>query len=293
MSAAFLEGALRRALADPALSVTASRPVSGGCIHQAARVVTTAGEFFAKWSTDGAEDLFVREAEGLEALRAAGSEIVLPRVIAAGRRGDDPGFLILEFLPPAVGPDPATDDRLGRGLAGIHRRRAERFGFSATTYCGPTPQDNTGTETWPEFYRERRLRPLTAALAARRALDAADLALYARLGEHVAGILGHDTVPSLIHGDLWSGNVLMTPRGPALVDPACAYADREMEFGISTLFGGLSARAMAAYEEAWPLPRGWRERNGLYQLYHLLNHALIFGGHYAEQARRIARRYAG
>jgi fructosamine-3-kinase len=102
-----------------------------------------------------------------------------------------------------------------------------------------------------------------------------------------------DAPPALIHGDLWSGNVLATTRGPALVDPACAYADREMEFGISTLFGGLSARAMAAYEEAWPLPPGWRERNGLYQLYHLLNHALIFGGHYTGEARERARPYAG
>ena len=107
----------------------------------------------------------------------------------------------------------------------------------------------------------------------------------------MADLLSHETTPSLIHGDLWSGNVLVTARGPALVDPACAYADREMEFGISTLFGGLTARAMAAYEEAWPLPADWRERSGLYQLYHLLNHAVIFGGHYAQQAARIARQY--
>jgi fructosamine-3-kinase len=99
--------------------------------------------------------------------------------------------------------------------------------------------------------------------------------------------------PSLIHGDLWSGNVLFRAKGPALVDPACAYADREMEFGITTLFGGLSSRAFRAYEEVWPLPEGWRERNPLYQLYHLLNHAVLFGGHYAGDARRIASRYVG
>ena len=98
-------------------------------------------------------------------------------------------------------------------------------------------------------------------------------------------------MPSLIHGDLWSGNVLHTVRGPALVDPACAYADREMEFGITTLFGGFSDRFFAAYEEAWPLPGGWRERNPLYQLYHLLNHFLIFGGAYGVEALSLARRY--
>jgi fructosamine-3-kinase len=103
------------------------------------------------------------------------------------------------------------------------------------------------------------------------------------------GLLPPLSTPSLIHGDLWSGNVLATTRGPALVDPACGYVDREMEFGITTLFGGFSARALAAYEEAWPLPAGWRARNPLYQLYHLLNHTLLFGGHYADEARRTAR----
>ena len=103
--------------------------------------------------------------------------------------------------------------------------------------------------------------------------------------------LPRETAPSLIHGDLWSGNVLHTARGPALVDPACAYADREMEFGITTLFGGFDDRFFAAYEEAWPLPGGWRERNPLYQLYHLLNHFLIFGGAYGGEALSLARRY--
>ncbi len=83
-----------------------------------------------------------------------------------------------------------------------------------------------------------------------------------------------------------------TARGPALFDPACAYADRELEFGITTLFGGFSERFWSAYEEAWPLPAGWRERNPLYQLYHLLNHYLIFGGHYGAEALAIARRFS-
>jgi fructosamine-3-kinase len=98
--------------------------------------------------------------------------------------------------------------------------------------------------------------------------------------------------PSLIHGDLWSGNVLHTAQGPGLVDPACAYAHREMEFGITTLFGGFGERFFRGYEEEWPLAAGWRERNPLYQLYHLLNHQHLFGGHYGAEALAIARRYA-
>ena len=111
-------------------------------------------------------------------------------------------------------------------------------------------------------------------------------------GERLPALLAHAPRPALIHGDLWSGNVLGTSRGPALVDPACAACDREMEFGITTLFGGFSERFWDAYHEALPLPSGWRERNGLYQLYHLLNHYLIFGGHYGREALSLARRYA-
>lgn len=288
MSLAFLETALRRALGDETVRVRAASAVGGGCIHETARLRTTAGEFFAKWNAACPPDLFLREAFGLESLRAAGSEIVIPAVVAASApAGSDPAFLVLEYLPPGAGPP--EDERLGRGLATIHRRSAERFGFPAPSYCGATRQDNRECDTWLEFYRDRRLAALVDALR----LSAADRNLYQRLFEGLPDLLPRESPPALIHGDLWSGNVLATGRGPALVDPACAFADREMEFGIATLFGGLSARAMAAYEEAWPLSAGWRERNPLYQLYHLLNHALLFGGHYAAEARRIAVRFAG
>jgi fructosamine-3-kinase len=134
---------------------------------------------------------------------------------------------------------------------------------------------------------------LVEALQRCRRLSDADRRVFDRLMGRLEDLLPTNSTPSLIHGDLWAGNVLSGVRGPALVDPACAYADREMEFGITTLFGGVSARAFAAYEEAWPLPHGWRERNPLYQLYHLLNHALLFGGHYGGEALRIAKHFAG
>jgi fructosamine-3-kinase len=284
---AFLECALRSALGDPGLRVTATQAVGGGCIHQAARLTTTGGDFFAKWNAECPADLFPSEAIGLKALRGAGSELIIPRVIAAsGPDRGAPGFLVLEFLRPRAG-GRCEEVTLGRGLAAVHRHGGERFGFECATYCGSTRQDNAPSTSWAEFYAHRRLRPLLDALG----LGPEERRPFDRLIERLPDILPAGSTPSLVHGDLWSGNVLDTTRGPGLVDPACAYADREMEFGITTLFGGLSARAWAAYDEAWPLPGGWRERNPLYQIYHLLNHALLFGGGYLVQARAAARLY--
>jgi fructosamine-3-kinase len=273
---------LRRATGDAALRVAGTSGVGGGCIHHAARVDTTRGPFFAKWNDDVPADLFPAEAAGLEALRAAaGAALVVPRVVAVESR-----FLVLEYLAPGGRRDA---EALGRGLAEVHRRLSDRYGFDRATYCGSTPQDNTPAADWATFYAERRLRPLLDALD----LDARERSPFDRLIERLPVLVAARAVPSLIHGDLWSGNVLDAARGPALVDPACAYADREMEFGIATLFGGLSDRAFAAYDEAFPLEAGWRERNPLYQAYHLLNHALLFGGGYFAQARAIAVRFAG
>ena len=175
----------------------------------------------------------------------------------------------------------------------VHRGSADAFGFPSATYCGLTRQNNRWTGSWAEFYADRRLGLLIVTLDGRGALSIADRRMYERLFDRLPDLLPNRSTPSLIHGDLWSGNVLSTTKGPALVDPACAYTDREMEFGITTLCGGLSARAFAAYEEAGPLPPGWRDRIGLYQVYHLLNHAVLFGGGYADQARRAAARYVG
>ncbi len=289
----FLEAALARSLGRERVRIEDASTLSGGSPREAQKLVTSEGEFFAKWSDHGPEDIFLCEALGLDALRAVRGPITIPRVIAASKRDTEtPGYLILEYLPPGRGGEP-DDVILGRGLATIHRATRSSFGFDAPSYCGATPQDNRESARWIEFYRERRLRPLVEALQFRGRISGADRRVFDRLMERLEDLLPTESSPSLIHGDLWAGNVLSAVRGPALVDPACAYADREMEFGITTLFGGVAARAFAAYEEAWPMPHGWRERNSLYQLYHLLNHALLFGGHYGAEALRIAKRFAG
>jgi protein-ribulosamine 3-kinase len=247
------------------------------------RVETTAGSFFAK-SGDGLPDgLFAREADGLRALAAAGTSLAIPRVVAVGER-----FLVTELLDGA----PLDQAALGRGLAELHRQTSDAFGFPVDTYCGATLQTNAPLPSWPRFYSERRLAPLLDVIEASRGLAAADRRVYESVIERLPSLVADGASPALIHGDLWSGNALGSTRGPALVDPACAYADREAELGMMTLFGGFDRRCFAAYEEAFPLPAGWRERNGLYQLYHVLNHHALFGGHYGAQALALARRYA-
>ena len=290
--AGFLEGVLRTALGDPALRVLGAEPVAGGCIHHSVRVRTSRGDWFAKWNDDCAPDLFLSEAEGLRALRRAGSELAIPEVLVALLPGDArPACIVMEYLPPRA--EKAGDDAaLGRGLAAIHGRPRDVFGFSVTTYCGPTAQDNESSGSWSEFYAQRRIRPLARRLEEQGRIGSAERRLLDRLAERLPALLAHEPRPALVHGDLWSGNVLATTRGPALVDPACAACDREMEFGITTLFGGFSEGFFAAYHEVLPLPAEWRERNPLYQLYHLLNHHLIFGGHYGREALSLARRFA-
>lgn len=287
---AFLEEALRLALGRPDLRIERTEPVGGGCIHAAARLVTSQGDYFAKWNEACAPDAFLREADGLRALRAAASGLVVPEVVTAQAPGDGaPAFIVMEYLLPARAS--RDDEALGHGLAMLHRRGHPTFGFPVTTYCGPTAQDNRETASWADFYAECRMRPLVRQLRAAGGWSSAEVQVFDRLCERLAGLVAPSAPPSLIHGDLWSGNVLASTRGPALVDPACVFADREMEFGITTLFGGFSSRFFEAYEEAFALPAGWRERNPLYQAYHLLNHHLIFGGHYGAAAVAAARRY--
>lgn len=291
-----LERALTAALGNALgreLHFEGLRPIGGGCISEAARLDTDAGSFFAKWNAQVSADFFECEASGLRAMAAGGSSLSIPKVWCASRpQAGIPGFIVMDYLEPAQRPTPGAEELLGRGLAELHRTSRATFGFTCATYCGATRQANEPYSSWVSFYAERRLLPLLAAIGQTHALGATERRLYDRLLERLPELLSTDATPALIHGDLWSGNVLFTTRGPALVDPACAFAEREMEFGITTLFGGLTPRAWSAYQETFALRPGWRERNPLYQLYHLLNHYLLFGGGYGAQALQIARQFA-
>ena len=267
-----------------------SRSVGGGCINRAVKISTSVGDFFLKWNASAPADMFLKEAAGLNEMRAAGSSLVIPEVIWSKEVDVFPGLLLMEYLQPASHTS-GMDERLGRGIAQLHRKTASVFGFHHANYCGTTLQDNTWTDNWPEFYAQRRIWSLVEKIRKSRGMSLEELNIYEKLVFRIPALLPHQTEPSLIHGDLWSGNYMYTANGPALIDPACYYADREMEQGMMKLFGGFSLHVWKAYQEEFPLPEGWQQRIRLYQLYHVLNHYLLFGVSYGKQALVIAKEY--
>lgn len=265
--------------------------LGGGCINHASKLETNAGNFFLKWNNNCAADIFIREAESLKELKkAAGDFLVIPEVFAAKHVDESPGFLVLDYLE-SIHSSNTDDEKLGRGLAIIHRYSNSLFGFYHNNYCGATLQNNSWKNNWPEFYRENRLQFLLNLIEKERPLPVAEVDIYEKLLNRIESLIPKESTPVLIHGDLWSGNYMNSGKGTALIDPASYYANREMEFAIMTMFGGFSQRFYDAYNEVNFLPAGWKQRNNLYQLYHVLNHYYLFGGSYRDQALQIAKSY--
>ena len=256
----------------------AASPVAGGSISRACRVETSSGPIFLKLEPRGEAERLEAEANGLGALSSSGT-VAVPAVLAHGVAGAE-AFLALEWL--ELGPKSVeAERRLGTALAAMHRTTAAEFGWTGDNYIGRTPQSNTPTSSWIEFFGERRLRP-QLELAARRGIGDDILARGEALVANLDALLsGHSPVPSLVHGDLWGGNWGASQRGvPYLFDPAVHYADREVDLAMTRLFGGFGDAFYRAYDEAWPPAPGRDERVELYNLYHLLNHFNLFGSGY-------------
>lgn len=202
------------------------------------------------------------EAEGLRALGAAG--VPVPEVYAV--EGE---VLVMAYVS-----GPSAWETLGVALADAHRVTADRYGWHRDNRIGPLVQPNAWHEEWPAFFAACRIRPHLEAPAlppdVRRRIERA-------LDGPLFDLLPARPPVSLVHGDLWTGNVV---GGRWLIDPAVAFADREYELAFMALFGGLPRGLWAAYEEAWPLEDGWRERRSVLQLPHLLVHVRLFGAGY-------------
>jgi fructosamine-3-kinase len=259
-------------------------PVSGGCISPAYRAALADGRtFFLKTAPAGAApDLFEQEARALERMAATGS-VRVPAVLARA-----PLWLALEWLEPASPPAGAWA-RLGRELARMHASKAGEYGLDRDNYIGPLPQRNVPATSWPAFWAERRLRPQLWAAAAR--LGDRTVRGFEELLDRLDDRLGAAAADgaSLLHGDLWGGNVHMTAEGAALIDPSCYYGHREVDLAMAALFGGFPPDFEAAYAAEWPLAPGAAVRRATYQLYYLLVHVNLFGASYVGATERTLR----
>lgn len=283
--------AITRALSAATGSRYATSPVhrvAGGCINDCFQWQSSSGPRFVKLAAVARLSMFEAEAEGLRELGACGG-VRVPGVVAVGSV-ERHAFLALEWLDAGATTETAQAT-LGERLASQHRATAREFGWHRDNTIGLTPQPNTRSADWAEFFRERRLR-FQLQLAERNGFGSLLAERGGRLLEAVPALLsGHRPPPSLLHGDLWGGNWFTDASGsPVIFDPAVYYGDREADLAMTHLFGGFSARFYAAYEAGWPLEAGQGERRELYNLYHVLNHANLFGEGYARQAASMIDR---
>ena len=253
-------------------------PVHGGCISPAARV-TDRGDrrsVFAKWAAaDTPAGLFDQEAISLAALADAGV-VRVPAVLHSDARS-----LVLEWLEPGTA-RPSGWRNFGRALAALHRVSASAFGWRQDNFIGPLPQRNTWHESWSEFYQQHRIRPQLERAGSVGAFDSGQRKTLQRFHDNLPDILTHDPAPSLLHGDLWSGNVHPLENGElALIDPASCYGDREMDLAMAELFGGFPSSFFESYEAELATDAISRaERRAAYQVYYLLVHVNLFGAGY-------------
>jgi protein-ribulosamine 3-kinase len=258
---------------------------SGGCINAGWTLAGRGRRYYVKVNEPTRLCMFEAEAAGLAELARAGA-LRVPVPLAWGASSAS-SWIVLEYL--VLAPREArTDAALGCALAQLHRHTRAAYGWERDNTLGSTPQPNPSVGEWPSFWREHRLGH-QLALARDRGGNAKLLERGWALLEQVPGFFpGYSPAASLLHGDLWSGNAARGERGvPVVFDPAVYYGDRETDIAMTELFGGFSASFYAAYRDAFAVDPGYAVRKDLYNLYHVLNHAHLFGGSYVHEAARM------
>lgn len=266
-------------------AVAAKHRMTGGDICDAWRVTLRDGRSVFAKEHPNAGPMFDAEAFGLGWLAEANA-LRTPTVLSASPRA-----LVLEFIETGSRGD-SFDETLGRNLAQMHAHAPPGFGLPHPGVIASLPQDNASEADWATFYGARRLAPMLALCVERGRLPAAAHSELDALLRVLPERLGPAEPPARLHGDLWSGNVMVDHRGaPVLVDPAAYGGHREVDLAMMHLFGGFSPATFAAYEEATPLAPGHQDRVRLLQLYPVLVHVALFGGHYGATARQTINDY--
>ncbi len=263
--------------------------IRGGDISSAFRLAGTTSNYFIKINEARRyPDMFEKEALGLRLLHSA-QAVKTPQVIAFGE-SDGSTFLILEWIDLEQFTISAMHD-LGIRLAKMHLYRHEDFGFYTSNYMGSLHQDNTPDKDWLNFFIQRRLNPQIKLALSSALLQTSDVSNFEKVYTFLNTIYEPEK-PSLVHGDLWNGNAVTDKlQEPILIDPAAYYAHREIDIAMTRLFGGFGDGFYNAYQETFPLKRGWQERCDIWNLYPLLIHLNLFGGSYLHQIRAVFKRY--
>jgi|SRR5690606_12328730 protein-ribulosamine 3-kinase len=261
---------------------------SGGCISHAAEIVTSEGRFFMKWLQASGPSMYATEWRDLSHLYGK-SSLKIPQPLYQGETQGQ-YYFVMEAL------DVVTDtsaywEHLGFGLAELHRNTAPEHGLNYNNFIGRLPQRNNTYASWHTFFVEERLNVQLEMALERRLVDIGFAKKFTQIYQKIPELLPA-LPPSLLHGDLWSGNILATKGDiAALIDPAVYYGSREIELAFTYLFGGFDDRFYSSYHEAFPLPSGFRSRVDIYNLYPLMVHVNIFGVSYLKAVQDTINRY--
>ena len=276
------------------VKIQSKRSISGGDINEAYHLLLSNDEeAFLKINGKAGENFFRFEADGLMAMGEAGANV--PKVLGYGKSEEGAGFLLLSY---EKGNSSMKSywPMLGQMLANMHLADTDKFtksggfGFYEDNFIGATVQINIPSSSWTEFFRDSRL--VAQMKMASHYFDKEDRKRCRQLLDRLGEFLIEPKFPSLLHGDLWSGNTMPDRNGkPMLIDPAVYVGHHEADIAMTELFGRFSSEFYYAYYEMIPKESGYEDRRDIYNLYHLLNHLNIFGGSYLASVRRILKRY--
>lgn len=273
------------------IEIQTDQSVSGGSINRSHKLETDQGTLFLKWNQSSPDDFFEAEAKGLELLKSANSGLRIPSVMAWKKpETGTPGFLLMEYI--AEGSGTTSDSfHFGVKLAKLHSTQAENFGLSYDNYIGSLLQQNGEYDDWNAFFIKKRINPQLKMAIDSGKLNQRLLANWKRLMNQLNDVLP-PTKPCLIHGDLWGGNYLFDENGNSvLIDPAVYYGHPEMDLAFTRMFGGFSDSFYEGYESVNPLPADFSKRIPIYNMYPLLVHVNLFGGHYISQFQHFINRF--
>lgn len=281
---------LSKIISDAGFTVDRIERVHGGDINEAYCLITSNGKYFLKVNENaGCPLMFEKEARGLDLLRKNCS-LIIPQVIKYGSFGDQQ-YLLLEWLEKGS-PQNNLWEKFGGRLALMHKQPQQYFGLNEDNYIGSRRQINDQHNEWHLFYAEHRIMSLVHSLFYSKIFSSKDLDTAELFCSRLKDIFPTEP-PALLHGDLWAGNYLITSScDPAIFDPAVYFGHREMDIGMTKLFGGFDQRFYDVYNETYPLEKGWKKRLPVTQIYPLLVHAVLFGGHYIGSVKDILKTFS-